>query len=424
MTIPRWRPLPSLVALDARVRGVSHEARGVFMLLVCASTVDGVVRFAGPVSRAVDALAGEGAGSKLDELVDAQLVEIDVEGELVLPDVPRWQAEHAPRSVAEGLERRATPQAERRPAEASPAPSTLDRRTASKRLSVQWGRRNLRTPEDRERWLNSESGRSYLETSGISLALATAIATGCQHPVSSDASTPPAVVSAGASSDASTPSAAVLPRSPSPEGEERSAYKNTPNPARTSDASEPSARASARQQAAASADTHGVSTDSGEGGDCSSVEYLFRLASDSDGRFVTSGSPDQQEAVAAVFRRSGLSSETLLRGLRRPSEALVGVDMVTSRDLVSVTMLAGRRASDGAFPCTLAHSLVAWVRAQSEPKVSAELANAVRAAEETRAYIAPLQEHAKRAKESVKAAVASGWKPPALVVAGAEVSNG
>lgn len=97
---------------------------------------------------------------------------------------------------------------------------------------------------------------------------------------------------------------------------------------------------------------------------------LFELSRGSEGRFSTSGSVDQQEAVASLVRQSGVSTEALLSALRNPAEALPGVEMVSSRNLVSVAMLAGKRGADGAFPCTLGHSLVAYVRAQAAPEIT------------------------------------------------------
>ena len=363
--IPRWRPLPSLAALDARIRGVSHEARGVFMLLVCSSDVDGVVRYAGPVRHAVDALAGESASISLDELVEAQLVDIDCEGELVLPDVPRWQAENAPLAPSR---RAPEPSTRDDHDEATDDASPLDRRTAGRRLAKQWTRRGLKDTDAKLRWLSTEQGRAYLETSGITFDLARAIATG-------DA-TPPATLNA-------TPRHPAAPESATPR----------PSVGEAPDTAPPSIGESSR----------------------SFSSLLFDLAKQSDGRFAMAGSVDQQEDVATVFRESGLSDEALLSALRCPSKALAGFEMVTRNNFVSVAMLAGKRGADGRHPCDAAHSLVAYVRAQAAAPIEEPYGMAsVPTVEETRAANAGRLERQKRGREVVAKMLSEGWRPPPL----------
>ena len=418
-----WWKCPSGQACDPRWASLSIAERGLLWSLLDAADGSGEVPV-GALSAYQTALAVSGRSD--EGLVEAALMELlrlglvtENDGALVF-DLRGTEDSDAPPQKPQP----------RTPSTTPAAAGPIDRRTAMKRLHFQWTKRGLRAPEDRVRWLSTEEGRKYLEASGISRELAASIAAGDVSAVSAGVSDTVSAdaepVSADASGAVSGLSATVPPRTPSPERSERKRERNSPNPARAGDVSAVSAgvsdTVSADVQTAASADTQGVSTDVGEGGEASLSEYLFGLARDSEGGFVTSGSVDQQEAVADVFRRSGLDAGSLLGALRRPSEALAGVDMVTSRNLVSASMLAGRRSPDGTYPCTLAHSLVAWARTQSEPKTSAELANAERVAEETRAYIGPIREQGKRAKESMKAAVAGGWKPPALVVA--EVSNG
>lgn len=367
--IPRWRPLPSLAALDARIRGVSHEARGVFMLLVCSSDVDGVVRYAGPVRHAVDALAGESASISLDELVEAQLVDIDCEGELVLPDVPRWQGENAPLAPSR---RAPEPSTRDDHDEATDDASPLDRRTAGRRLAKQWTRRGLKDTDAKLRWLSTEQGRAYLETSGITFDLARAIAAGDATPPA----TPPATLSA-------TPRHPAAPESATPR----------PSVGEAPDTAPPSIGESSR----------------------SFSSLLFDLAKQSDGRFAMAGSVDQQEDVATVFRESGLSDEALLSALRCPSKALAGFEMVTRNNFVSVAMLAGKRGADGRHPCDAAHSLVAYVRAQAAAPIEEPYGMAsVPTVEETRAANAGRLERQKRGREVVAKMLSEGWRPPPL----------
>lgn len=173
MTPPRWRPLPSLVGLDPRVRHVSDDARGVWFLLVCASDVDGVISAGGEgmiPSDVVRAIAGcSRADVILDELTRAGLVEIDVDGELILPDVPRWQAEHAPR----GAQARATAPDQRSALEEARAP---ERRALANRLVARWSERGLKDAAARLAWIDSDVGRTYLAERGIDLDAAREIA--------------------------------------------------------------------------------------------------------------------------------------------------------------------------------------------------------------------------------------------------------
>jgi hypothetical protein len=424
--IPRWRPLPSLAALDARIRGVSHEARGVFMLLVCSSDVDGVVRYAGPVRHAVDALAGESASISLDELVEAQLVDIDCEGELVLPDVPRWQAENAPLAPSR---RAPEPSTRDDHDEATDDASPLDRRTAGRRLAKQWTRRGLKDTDAKLRWLSTEQGRAYLETSGITFDLARAIATGDATPPA----TPPATLSAtprhpaapeSATPNATPPAALGSPPVP-PSGEKtREEQRKALSTASARDATPPATlSATPRHPAAPESATPRPSV--GEAPDTappsigessrSFSSLLFDLAKQSDGRFAMAGSVDQQEDVATVFRESGLSDEALLSALRCPSKALAGFEMVTRNNFVSVAMLAGKRGADGRHPCDAAHSLVAYVRAQAAAPIEEPYGMAsVPTVEETRAANAGRLERQKRGREVVAKMLSEGWRPPPL----------
>lgn len=370
-----WWKCPSGLACDPRFASLSLDAGGLLLRLLDAADGTGEVKTG--TMEALDAAAALSGGAARDRVAAAfsDLLGVGIlsesDGALVIdfrwPEEARPSPNPAPRPSE--------------PASASPArpAAEVDRRTATKRLAAQWSKRGLKDADARTRWLSSEAGRSYLDASNISLALATAIATG---DVSEAVSGVSAGVSDGVSADSGGVSGAVSGVSaagfpPVPPSGERDG-ENSEKPRHQTPARDVSASVSASVSTRVSADTSGVS---GGGGEVPDQEFIFGLARESDGHFVTSGGSDQVDAVAAVFAESGVDREALLSALRRPTDALPGVKMVAAGNIVSVAMLAGKYDGSG-FPCTLARSLVAYARAQAAP---VESTSTIPDAEETMA---------------------------------------
>lgn len=380
MSPPRWRPLPSHAAFDPRVRHVSDAACRVWFLLVCVSDVDGVIRDTGMLStgEVVSALAdleGGRAAGVLDELTHAGLVSLD-DGEILVPDVPRWQAEHAPRSSAA--------------AAPNPAPSPrqhtaedMDRREATKRLGARWSDRKIKSPEARVAWLQSEAGRSYLDKAGISLALATAIATGVTAPVTGDVTGVTGGVTAVTETVTAGVTEAVTAGSPShsPSGEkigENRGEERARGPVTgavtapvTGDRSGVTATVTARVTDRGGP-RHGATpsepspTPSSKVPEGSVEEVLHDLVQRSEGGFSVSGSVDQREAVVAALLAAGVDLDATGAALARPWDVWPRWARIAEQRCVSVAQLAGRAP----FACEGVAELVAYVRAQGAEAIS------------------------------------------------------
>lgn len=411
MSPPRWRPLPSLAGLDARIRGITHQARGVLFLLICAADADGVVHHAGDPD-AVDALAGPDAGACLTELLAFDLAVID-DGDLVLPDVPRWQAEHAPGS-APAVSTNPAPVAREAVAEGG----EVDRRTASRRLQKQWTKRGLKDADSKVRWLSSESGRAYLEESGIPVALATAIAHGDATPTATPPATPRHPVAEGGATPPATPPATpgFPSHSPSGEksererGEEKARGRATPtatpavigatperHPYATPGAPPASDRGGPRHGATPSEPSPTPSPKVPEG---STDEVLHDLAQRSEGGFSVSGSVDQREAVVAALLAAGVDLDAAGAALQRPWEVWPRWARIAEQRHVSVAQLAGKAP----YACAGVAELVAYVRAQGAAPISVSTVPSI---EETAARV--------RAEDAERAAIAKNPpRPPSF----------
>jgi len=175
----QWLPLPRNAGLDACLRGVSDAARGVWLLLLCATDDHGNITGAGAQSfeDVVDAVAGMGSGAHLDELRGMALVLCDVGPvrRLHLPHVLRWREELTP-----GAE---TPSKSPTPPETSPtppaaSPAVVVLRGAERRLRALWSKNGKDTPEERAAWLESPKGERFLrreQERGVAVTVAWAL---------------------------------------------------------------------------------------------------------------------------------------------------------------------------------------------------------------------------------------------------------
>lgn len=179
MTLP-WLPLPRNAGLDACLRGVSDAARGVWLLLLCATDDHGNITGAGAQSfeDVVDAVAGMGSGAHLDELRGMALVLCDVGPvrRLHLPHVLRWREELTP--GAETPSKSPAPPPEPSPVPPAVSPDVVVLRGAERRLRALWSKGGKDTPEARAEWLESPKGAAFLrreQERGVAVTVAWAL---------------------------------------------------------------------------------------------------------------------------------------------------------------------------------------------------------------------------------------------------------
>ena len=165
MTMP-WLQFVRSAGLDPRVRGASHGARGVWVLLLCATNDSGdVVGSAAQGWREiVDAVAGTGASEHLQELRDKGLVLCDVgDARLHLPHVIEWRdacLSGAPRAPVHEVERQVTL------AESATKPRRTDDRAVVQRLGALWSKAGADTLDARMAWLDSPAGAAFIAREG------------------------------------------------------------------------------------------------------------------------------------------------------------------------------------------------------------------------------------------------------------------
>ena len=161
-----WLQFVRSAGLDPRVRGASHGARGVWVLLLCATNDSGdVVGSAAQGWREiVDAVAGTGASEHLQELRDKGLVLCDVgDARLHLPHVIEWRdacLSGAPRAPVHEVERQVTL------AESATKPRRTDDRAVVQRLGALWSKAGADTLDARMAWLDSPAGAAFIAREG------------------------------------------------------------------------------------------------------------------------------------------------------------------------------------------------------------------------------------------------------------------